>query len=155
MLNVSQKEVDAVAGPILSGKLFRYGDKCECTRFEKRYARFLRVKDVCMTASGTNALTAALVGMKIGPGDEVLVPACTYMATPIAVVAAGAIPVVVDIDETTTICPRTVEKAIGPRTRAINRAPRGFNNGCSENPSGGDSKNARLAAARDRTAALP
>ena len=63
-----------------------------------------------MTASGTNALTAALIGAGIGPGDEVVVPACTYMATPMAVLAAGAIPVIVDIDESLGMSPRRVAR---------------------------------------------
>ncbi|MCK4283199.1 MAG: DegT/DnrJ/EryC1/StrS family aminotransferase [Candidatus Brocadiae bacterium] len=119
MYRVGQKEVDAIAKVLLSGKLFRYHRGGECDRFERRYARFLGVKHVCMASSGTTALTAALVGLGIGPGDEVLVPACTYMATPVSVLAAGAIPVVVDIDETITLSPEAVEQAVGPRTRAV------------------------------------
>ena len=119
MYQIGQKEIDAVAEVLLSGKVFRYGIGNACSRFERRYGRYLGVKHVLMTSSGTTALTAALVGQGIGPGDEVLVPACTYIATAIAVVAAGAIPVIVDIDESITIDPAAVEKAIGPRTRGI------------------------------------
>ena len=119
MYRVGQKEVDAVAKVLLSGKLFRYGVGGECERFERRYAKALGVKHVCMTSSGTTALTAALAGLGIGPGDEVLVPAFTYMATAVGVLAAGAIPVVVDIDDTLTISPRAAEAAVRPRTRAI------------------------------------
>ena len=72
-----------------------------------------------MTASGTNALAAALMGAGIGPGDEVIVPACTYMATPGSVLAAGAIPVIVDIDESMGMSPAALRDAIGPRTRAV------------------------------------
>jgi len=119
MYRVGQEEVDAIAKVLLSGKLFRYHAGGECTRFEQRYAKFLGVKHVFMTSSGTTALTAALAGLGIGPGDEVLVPACTYMATPVSVLAAGAIPVVVDIDETIAIDPEAIENAVGPRTRAV------------------------------------
>jgi dTDP-4-amino-4,6-dideoxygalactose transaminase len=119
MYRVGKKEVDAIAKVLLSGKLFRYHPGGQCARFERRYARFLGVRHVYMTSSGTTALTAALAGLKVGPGDEVLVPACTYMATPVAVLAVGAIPVVVDIDETVTLDPAAVEDAIGPRTRAV------------------------------------
>ena len=52
-----------------------------------------------MAADFVKPITAALVGLKIGPGDEVLIPAHTYMATAMTVLAVGAIPVVVDIDE--------------------------------------------------------
>lgn len=120
MYRVGQTEIDAVAGVLNSGKMFRYGvTGGECERFEARYSTYLGVKNCLMTASGTNALTAALVGLGIGPGDEVLVPACTYMASAIAVIAAGAIPVIVDIDTSVTISPEAVENAIGPRTRAV------------------------------------
>jgi dTDP-4-amino-4,6-dideoxygalactose transaminase len=116
---VGQKEADAIARTITGGKLFRYGIGRECERFERRYARYLGVKHAYMTSSGTAALTAALAGFGVGPGDEVLVPACTYMATAVSVLAAGAIPVVVDIDESLLIDPRAVDEAVGPRTRAV------------------------------------
>ncbi len=119
MYRVGQKEIDAIAEVLLSGELFRYHKGGQCERFERRYAKFLGVKHVCMTSSGTTALTAALAGLGVGPGDEVLVPACTYMATAVSVVAAGAIPVVVDVDETITLDPRAVAAAIGPQTRAV------------------------------------
>jgi dTDP-4-amino-4,6-dideoxygalactose transaminase len=119
MYRVGQKEVDAVAKVLLSGKLFRYHKGGECARFEERYAEALGVKHVVMTSSGTTALTAAVSALGIGPGDEVIVPACTYMATAIAVVSAGAIPIIVDIDESITIDPRAVAAAVGPRTRAV------------------------------------
>ncbi|MFP4057588.1 MAG: DegT/DnrJ/EryC1/StrS family aminotransferase [Candidatus Brocadiia bacterium] len=118
MLRVGQKEVDAIARVLLSGKVFRYNIGGECARFERRYAKFLGVEHAWMTSSGTAALSAALGGLGIGPGDEVLVPACTYMATAIAVLAVGAIPVVVDIDESITIDPQAVADAAGARTRA-------------------------------------
>jgi dTDP-4-amino-4,6-dideoxygalactose transaminase len=74
---------------------------------------------VALTASGTYALTAAVTALGIGPGDEVLVPAHTYMATAMAVLAAGAIPVIVDVDESITIDPDAIDDAVGPRTRAV------------------------------------
>jgi dTDP-4-amino-4,6-dideoxygalactose transaminase len=60
-----------------------------------------------------------MIGLGIGPGDEVLVPAHTYMASATSVLAAGAIPVIVDVDESITIDPDAIEAAIGPRTRAV------------------------------------
>ena len=119
MLRVGQKEIDAIAKVLGSGKVFRYGLGCECDRFEKRYAKYLGVKHVHLTASGTNSLSAALIGLRLGPGDEVIVPACTYMASAVAVLVAGAIPVIVDIDESITLDPKALEAAIGPRTRAV------------------------------------
>lgn len=119
MYRIGQKEIDGVARVVNSGKAFRYGIGGECERFEQRYAKRLGAKYCVQTASGTHSLTAALIGLEIGPGDEVLVPACTYMASAMAVLAVGAIPVVVDIDESITISPQAVEDAIGPRTRAV------------------------------------
>ncbi|HUS90633.1 MAG TPA: DegT/DnrJ/EryC1/StrS family aminotransferase [Phycisphaerae bacterium] len=120
MLRVGQKELDAIAKVLLSGKIFRYGKLGgECGRFERRYARYLGVEHVWLASSGTTALTAALVGLGVGPGDEVIVPACTYMATPIAVLGAGAVPVIADVDDSITLDPQAVDAAVGPRTRAV------------------------------------
>ncbi len=119
MYKIGQEEIDAVARVIESRKLFRYRIGEECSRFEKRYAERLGTAHCLQTASGTNALTAALIGAGIGPGDEVVVPACTYMATPISVLAVGAIPIVVDIDESITMDAEALDSIIGPRTRAV------------------------------------
>ncbi len=119
MYRTGPEELEAIRKVLDSGKLFRYGIGGECTRFEERYAKRLGVGHCVQTASGTNALTAALIGAGIGPEDEVIVPACTYMATPIAVLAAGAIPIIVDISESITIDPKAVEAAVGPHTRAV------------------------------------
>ncbi len=119
MYTVGREEVEAVREVLEGGKVFRYGIGAQCSRFEERYAEFLGTRFCLQTASGTNALTAALIGAQIGPGDEVIVPACTYMATPIAVLAAGAIPVIVDINESIGIDPQAFEAAVGPRTRAV------------------------------------
>ena len=119
MLTIGKEEADAVARVIQSGKIFRYNPEGECGRFERRYGEFLNVPHVALCASGTAALTAALGGLSIGPGDEVIVPSHTYMATALAVLAVGAIPVIVDIDASVTIDPGAFEAAIGPRTRAV------------------------------------
>jgi dTDP-4-amino-4,6-dideoxygalactose transaminase len=119
MYIVGQEEIDAIARVIRDGALFRYGVGGECDRFERRYAEYLGVKHTALTASGTFALTSALIALGIGPGDEVLVPAHTYMATATAVLAAGAIPVIVDVDESITIDPDAVDDAVGPRTKAV------------------------------------
>ena len=121
MYRIGQQELDRIAGVFATGNLFRYLEDGggECQRFETRYAQRLGVRHCFMTASGTNSLTAALMGAGIGPGDEVIVPACTYMATPVSVLAAGAIPVIVDIDESIGMSPAALRDAIGPRTRAV------------------------------------
>ena len=119
MYRMGQKEVDRIANTIKSGKLFRYGIGSECENFERRYAEKLGVKYCTMTSSGTYSLAAALIALEIGPGDEVLVPACTYMATAMAVLAVGAIPVVVDVDDSITMDPAAADKTVGPLTKAI------------------------------------
>ncbi len=119
MYTVGQEEIDAVANVIRSGALFRYGVGSECDRFEARYAKYLGSRHFALAASGSNALVAAMIGLGLGPGDEVLIPAHTYMATATSVLAVGAIPVIVDIDETLTIDPIALEDAIRPRTRAV------------------------------------
>ncbi len=119
MYTVGEEEIDAIAKVIRSKALFRYGVGKECDRFEQRYASYLGVKHFALAASGSNALLAAMIAVGIGPGDEVLIPAHTYMATATAVLAAGAIPVIVDVDESITISPAAIEAAIGPCTKAV------------------------------------
>jgi dTDP-4-amino-4,6-dideoxygalactose transaminase len=119
MYIAGQEEIDAIARVIRSNALFRYGIGQECDRFEARYAKYLGVKHFALSASGSNALAAAMVAVGLGPGDEVLIPAHTYMATATSVLAVGAIPVIVDIDESITIDPKALEAAIGPRTKAV------------------------------------
>ena len=119
MYVVGQEEVEALADVIRSGKLFRYQDDSMCERFEKRYADDLGVRHFALSASGSQALAAGLIGLGVGPGDEVLIPAHTYMATATSVLAAGAIPIIVDVDTSLTINPARIREAIGPRTRAV------------------------------------
>jgi dTDP-4-amino-4,6-dideoxygalactose transaminase len=104
---------------IRANALFRYGVGSQCDTFETRYAKYLGVKHFALAASGSNALAAAMTAVGLGPGDEVIIPAHTYMATATSVLAVGAIPLIVDVDETITIDPKAVEAAIGPRTRAV------------------------------------
>jgi dTDP-4-amino-4,6-dideoxygalactose transaminase len=119
MYIIGQEEIDAMARVVTSKALFRYGVGHECERFEQRYAAYLGAKHFSLAASGSYALTAAMIGLGIGPGDEVLVPAHTYMASATSVLAAGAIPVIVDVNESITIDPAAIEAAVGPRTRAV------------------------------------
>ena len=118
MYEIGNQEVQAIKKIISKGKLFRYLENSECDFFEKNYSKYLSIKHTALASSGTAALTAALVGLKIGPGDEVLIPAHTYMATAMSVLSVGAIPIIVDIDETLTIDPKALEDACGPLTRA-------------------------------------
>ncbi len=119
MYKVGEEEIEAIAKAIRDGALFRYGVGGECERFEERYAAYLGVPHVALAASGTYALSAGMTALGLGPGDEVLVPAHTYMASATAVLTTGAIPVIVDVDESITIDPVALEAAIGPRTKAV------------------------------------
>lgn len=88
--------------------------------FEAAIAPRLGVAHVVATSSGSCALELALRALGIGPGDEVIVPAFTFVAPISAVVLVGAVPVIVDVSpDTWTIDPRQVERHIGPRTKAI------------------------------------
>ena len=76
--------------------------------------------DYCiLMTSGMAALTSALIGLGVGPGDEVIVPAYTYIATALAVTSVGAIPVIADIDETLTLDVNDFEKKISEHTKAV------------------------------------
>jgi dTDP-4-amino-4,6-dideoxygalactose transaminase len=119
LYSAGEEEIEAIARVIRSGGLFRYRDGSECERFETRYAEHLGVRHVALSGSGTLALAAGLIGLGIGPGDEVLVPAHTYMASATAVLSVGAIPVLVEIDESLTIDVADMEARIGPATRAV------------------------------------
>ena len=90
------------------------------TGFEQKWAESLGAKHVTGVVNGTNALYAALSALEVGPGDEVIVPPYTFVATINAVIQQFALPVFVDTDvETQLIDPATLEGAIGPNTRCI------------------------------------
>ena len=119
MFRFGEKEIEAFARVARSGRLFRYQAGGQCEKFEHRWCEYLGVKHATLTSSGTMALTAGLAGMGVGPGDEVIVPCHTYMASAVAVLSVGAIPVITDIDESIMLSPEATEAAIGPRTKAI------------------------------------
>lgn len=119
MLKVGKEEVNAMAEVVLKNQVFRYHPGGTCYRFEERWAEFSGVKYVQLCSSGTTALTTALTSLGVGPGDEVIVPAHTYMATAVAVVNVGAIPVICDIDDSLTLDPIAMEKCIGEYTKAV------------------------------------
>jgi dTDP-4-amino-4,6-dideoxygalactose transaminase len=120
MPDVGLREWIATGRAIADGSLLRYNDKAQFTaKFERRLGDYIGVKHVLTVTSGTSALIAALAAAGIGPGDEVLVPAYTWMATAAAPVHVGAVPILVDIDETLTISPEDIARKITPYTRAI------------------------------------
>lgn len=125
MYRIGQEEIDEIAKVINSRQLFRVGNPESghlgmVNQFEKEWSEKIGVEyTLCVAGGGTGALMCSLVGLGIGPGDEVLVPGYTFMASAVAVLAVGAIPVIVEIDESLGIDPDHVERKIGPHTRAI------------------------------------
>ncbi|MBV9332755.1 MAG: DegT/DnrJ/EryC1/StrS family aminotransferase [Candidatus Eremiobacteraeota bacterium] len=91
----------------------------DVTRFEANFASYLGVAHCVGVESGTAALQFALEAIGIGPGDDVIVPANTYIASALAVSAIGARPVLVDVDRTYFMDPALLEAALTPRTKAI------------------------------------
>lgn len=92
----------------------------EVRQFEQEYATYCGAEECIGVANGLDALVLALRALNIGPGDEVIVPANTYIATWLAVTQVGATPVPVEPDEATrNLDPQRVEAAITPRTRAL------------------------------------
>src|SRR5947199_6713596 len=88
--------------------------------FERAFATFHRAKHGIAVTNGTAALEVVMAALSVGPGDEVIVPDFTFVATASAVLFAGAMPVMVDVlSETDCIDPDLVEAAITPRTKAI------------------------------------
>lgn len=103
---------------VLSSGMLAQGEKVAA--FERAFAEFIGVKHAIATSNGTTALHAALLGLGIGPGDEVITTPFSFIATANAIKMCGATPVFVDIDEKTfNIDPSLIEKAITPRTKAI------------------------------------
>ena len=88
--------------------------------FNNEFAAYTGAAGAVMMANGTVTLEVALQALGVGPGDEVIVPACTWIATGSAPVVCGATPVIVDIEpDTLCIDPEKIEEAITPKTRAI------------------------------------
>jgi dTDP-4-amino-4,6-dideoxygalactose transaminase len=109
--------LDAVL-PLLRQAAFIGGDPVR--DFERDFAAMHRMSCAVTTKSGTSALSLALTAMGIGPGDEVIVPAFTFIATAAAVVHTGAVPVFVDVDaDTACLVPDAVALALTERTRAM------------------------------------
>jgi dTDP-4-amino-4,6-dideoxygalactose transaminase len=99
-----------------SGKWW-YGERV--AKFEKEYAAFQDTKYCVSCTSGTVAAETALRALGVGPGDEVIVPPYTFIATASAVVWVGALPVFVDVDESWCMNPDLIEPAITERTKAV------------------------------------
>lgn len=122
---IGEEEKKALIETIEAGYLFRYGDKsspnflAKVWQLENEISKYLGVPYTVALNSGTSALWVALSALGIGPGDEVIVPGYTFIASITSIIYARAIPVLAEIDESLTLDPTDVKKKITPRTRAI------------------------------------
>lgn len=115
-------EVNAASRVCRSKTLFRYYGlnlQNEVDHFEKEFAAYVGTKHALAVSSGTAALQVALGALGVGPGDEVLIPGYFWVATAGAVIRAGAIPVVVDCDESFCMDPESAAARITPRTKVL------------------------------------
>ncbi|MFT5103901.1 MAG: 8-amino-3,8-dideoxy-alpha-D-manno-octulosonate transaminase [Candidatus Latescibacterota bacterium] len=108
-----------------NGVLMRYGfdgmrnGHWKAKEFEIAFAERMNTKHCQLVSSGTAALTVALAAAGIGAGDEVIMPPFTFVASFESIMAIGAVPVLVDIDDTLALDPTAVEAAITPKTRCV------------------------------------
>jgi len=122
---IGDEEKEALMEVIESGYLFRYGDlsnpkfKAKTWNLEKDFAKAMGTKYALAVSSGSSALLTALWALGIGPGDEVIVPGYTFIASITSIIFARAIPILAEVNETLTLDPEDVRKKITPRTKAI------------------------------------
>ena len=110
--------IDAATRRVLSSGQYILGT--EVDHFERAFADHVGARHCIGVANGLDAITLALAALGVGPGDEVIVPAATFVATWLAVSRVGATPVPASVDDATlTLDPTTVESVITDRTRAI------------------------------------
>jgi len=114
-----EEEKQAVREVLDSGKV-NYWTGTKGMEFQKRFAEYCNVKNCIIVNSGTSALHVALAAAQVGPGDEVIVPSYTFIATAAACLHQTAVPVFADIDpKTYNLDPESVKKKITKRTRAM------------------------------------
>ena len=124
MYEIGEAEIEAVARVIRNRQLFRYntqpdGSDSETNQLEREWAGLIGVRYAIALSTGTAALTCGLVGLGLAPGDEVIVPGYTYIATALAPLAVGAVPVLAEVDAGLMLDPQDVAAKLTPRTRAI------------------------------------
>lgn len=122
---IGKEEIKEVMDVLETGVLFRYGfDKerkgiFKVREFEEAFAKYCGAGYALGVSSGSAALKVALAAMGVGPGDEVIVPAFTFVATYEAVLEVGAIPVMADVDESLNLDPDEIEAKKTPLTKAV------------------------------------
>ena len=113
-----QAEIDAAMRRVLEGGQYVLGDAV--TAFERDFAGWIGAAHGVGVGSGTDALHLGLRALELAPGDEVIVPSLTAVATVAAIEMAGAVPVLADVEPRFhTLAPAAVAPLVGPRTRAI------------------------------------
>jgi len=116
--SISEKEVEYVTSAVKSGWVSSTGEFV--SKFEQEFAKFVGTRYAVSVANGTVALHLALLACGIGPGDEVIVPDLTFIATANAVAYCGAKPVFADVEyDTWCIDPADVERKVTKKTKAI------------------------------------
>lgn len=114
-----QEQIDAVAQVLASGKVNAWTGP-DVRAFEDEYCAYTGAKHAIAMANGTVTLDAAMLGLDLKPGDEVIVTPRSFIASASSVMLAGGVPVFVDVDpDTQNITPETIAPAITPRTRGI------------------------------------
>lgn len=122
---IGKEEIKEIMDVMETGVLMRYGfDKerkgvFKVKEFEDAFAKDCNAQYALAVTSGSSALKVALTAMDVGPGDEVIVPAFTFLATYEAVLEVGAVPIAADIDDSLNMDPDDIEKRITPYTKAI------------------------------------
>ena len=122
---IGEEEKKEIMEVLESGRLFRYGNmedssfKHKVYTFEQEFARYCGVNHALATSSGTGALMISLLALGIQPGDEVIVPAYTFVATYSSTIFAGGVPVLAEIDESLSLDPDDIERRITSKTKAI------------------------------------
>jgi dTDP-4-amino-4,6-dideoxygalactose transaminase len=120
---IGAEEEQAVLDVLRSKRLFRYygpqPGPSKAEEFERAFAAHMGVPHAVAVSAGTAALMCGEAGVGIGPGDEVIVPAYTWIATASSVALMGAVPILAEVDETLTLDPADVARKITPRTKAI------------------------------------
>jgi len=119
---IGAEEVQAVMEVMKAQSPFRhYGPHVlgKAREFEKAFAERMDTRYALGVTSGTAALIVGLAGLEVGPEDEVIMPAYTWVSCPSAVVALGGVPVMAEVDESLSLDPEDIERRITPRTKAI------------------------------------
>lgn len=121
----SDEEKKEVNDVLNSTVLMRYGfdgmrnGYWKAKELEKALAKRMQSNYAHVVSSGTAALTVALASAGVGAGDEVIMPTFTFVASFESILAIGAVPILVDVDDTLTLDPEAVEKAITPKTKVV------------------------------------